>query len=43
MTSLDDIWYVGKAIGLKVRMLNFGRGTCWSPGTPGAKMLNNAV
>ena len=28
-------------LGPKVRMLNFGRGTCWSP--LGSKMLNNAL
>ena len=30
-------------LGPKVRMVKFGRGTCWSPGTTGVNMLNNAL
>ena len=34
---LDDIWYVGIELRPKVRMLDFGLDTCWSPGTNGVK------
>ena len=33
LPHLYDIWYVGRT--QAEGMLNFGRGICWSPGTPG--------